>query len=188
MFDNVFGSFQDAVAKAKEERERLDQLLTVSTPRERLLVGAVALVLLAFGAWLFFGNVPHSVALEGVLAEPVEESMDGSPSVQVLAWIHGDGAPPIEAGMRAWVELDAGGGRADTLAGRITAVSTVPVSESLASLEAVAPVSVRRFEVALDDPPVAASPGKGGVVGRQCHLIVELAPQPPVALFRMRRS
>ena len=189
MFDNVFGSFQDAVAKAKEERERLDQLLTVSTPRERGLVGAVAVLLLVFGAWLFFGNVPHSVALEGVLAEPVEGSMDGGPSVEVLAWIANDGAPVIEAGMRASVELHLAGSGRDTLHGTIAAVSTEPVSERLATLEAAAPVSVRRFEITLDAPPDPASlPGGSAEAGMECHLVVELAPRPPVALFRMRPS
>ena len=43
MFNSPFGSFQDTVAAAKEEREQLDRLLTISTPRERLLVAAASL-------------------------------------------------------------------------------------------------------------------------------------------------
>ena len=68
VFNNPFGSFQHTVAEAKEEREQLDRLLTISTPRERLLVVLIALLLLIFSAWLFFGNVSRTVAVEGVIA------------------------------------------------------------------------------------------------------------------------
>ena len=45
MFNNPFDSFHNTVAEAKQEREQLDRLLTISTPRERLLVAAIALLL-----------------------------------------------------------------------------------------------------------------------------------------------
>ena len=57
MFNNPFDSFHNTVAQAKEEREQLDRLLTISTPRERLLLGVIVLSLVVLAAWLFFGNV-----------------------------------------------------------------------------------------------------------------------------------
>ena len=72
MFNNPFGSFQDTVAAAKEEREQLDRLLTISTPRERLLVVTIAGLLLILAAWVFLGSVTRDIALEGVLVEPGE--------------------------------------------------------------------------------------------------------------------
>ena len=68
MFNNPLNSFHEIVAEAKEEREQLDRLLTISTPRERLLVVAIALVLGILLAWLFFGSVSRSLVVEGVLA------------------------------------------------------------------------------------------------------------------------
>ena len=50
MFNSPFNSFHDTVAEAKEEREQLDRLLTISTPRERLLVAAIGLLLIALRA------------------------------------------------------------------------------------------------------------------------------------------
>ena len=67
MFNNPFDSFHDTVAKAKEEREELDRLLTISTPSERVLVGAIAVLMLILGAWLFLGSVDRTAAIDGVL-------------------------------------------------------------------------------------------------------------------------
>jgi len=69
MFSNPFESFHDTVAAAKEERERLDRLLTISTPRERLLVAVIALSLGILVAWLFLGSVARSISFDGVLVE-----------------------------------------------------------------------------------------------------------------------
>ena len=67
VFNNPFDSFHKTVGKAKKERERLDRLLTVSTPGELALVAVTGLVLLLFVAWLLFGTVARSVTVEGVL-------------------------------------------------------------------------------------------------------------------------
>ena len=69
MFNNPFDSFHNIVAEAKEEREQLDRLLTISTPRERLLVAAIALLLCILSAWLIFGSVARSLAVDGVVVE-----------------------------------------------------------------------------------------------------------------------
>ena len=70
MFNNPFDSFHNTVAEAKEERERLDRLLTISTPRERLLVVGVAVLLLVLAAWLLLGGVARTVGVVGVLVDP----------------------------------------------------------------------------------------------------------------------
>ena len=59
-------------AEAKNERERLDRLLTITAPHERLALGCIALVVLAFAGWVLFGSVVRSVTLEGVLIAPGE--------------------------------------------------------------------------------------------------------------------
>ncbi|MXX78186.1 MAG: hypothetical protein F4Z33_04220, partial [Gemmatimonadales bacterium] len=101
MFNNPFDSFHDTVAEAKQEREQLDRLLTISTPRERLLVAAIALWLFIFVAWLFFGNVARSLAVDGVLVDPGTSLSEAGRSVQALVWIENDIVPQIRAGMPA---------------------------------------------------------------------------------------
>ena len=76
MFNNPLNSFHDIVSDAKEDREQLDRLLTISTPRERLTVALIALILGILLGWLFFGNVARSLVVDGVLAGQ-GESMAG---------------------------------------------------------------------------------------------------------------
>ncbi|MCY4056902.1 MAG: hypothetical protein OXG44_02760, partial [Gammaproteobacteria bacterium] len=98
MFNNPFDSFHNTVAEAKAEREQLDRLLTISTPRERLLVAAIAALLVILVAWLVFGNVHRSLVLDGLLLEPAEAS-EGNQSVQALVWVRPEVVPDIAAGM-----------------------------------------------------------------------------------------
>ena len=183
MFNNPFGSFQNTVAEAKEEREQLDRLLTVSTPRERLLVAVTALLLLVLALWLFAGNVTRSVALDGVLIESGENPAASNPTVQAFVWVRSGAAPHIEPGMAAEIELAGADGKAAALDGEVSEVSAVPLPEGLAAFEAAAPVSVYRVDVALDE-----GPGLASLAGVKCRIVVELGTQSPVELFRTKRS
>ncbi len=183
MFNNPFDSFHNTVAEAKEEREQLDRLLTISTPRERLLVAVIALFLFILAAWLFFGNVARSLALDGVLVEPGENLTEGNRSVQALVWVKSDIAPHIKAGMPAVIELGTADEPADTLDGEVATVSALPLSEGLAAFESAAPVSAYRVEIRLDKTLDSAS-----LAGRECRIVIELGRQSPVSLLRMRRS
>ena len=183
MFNNPFDSFDKTVAAAKEEREQLDRLLTISTPRERLLVSGIALLLFILAAWLFLGSVTRSVAVEGVLVEPGEASVEGNRSVQAFVWVESSVAPQIEAGMPAVVELAMTTDReAVTLAGVVAAIAVVPLSEGLADFESMASHSVYRLDVALDEGPASAS-----FPSRECRVVIELGDQSPIAFFRHRQ-
>ena len=182
MFNNPFDSFQNTVVKAKEERERLDRLLTVSTPRERLLVAVIAVLLCILAAWLFFGNVAHSLAVDGVLVGPGEHAAGGEPSVQALVWVESGAAPQIRAGLPVAMELTATVGAADTLAGEIATIAAVPLADGMAAFEAVVPVSVHRVEILLNEGVDAAS-----LAGRECRIFIQLDGQPLAAFLGMRR-
>ena len=180
MFNNPFDSFHNTVAEAKEEREQLDRLLTISTPRERLLVVGIALLLCIVAAWLFFGSVARNVTLDGVLAEPVLVLFEGKETVRALVWIDSDVAPRIEAGMPAAIDLTMTDGKADALGGVIETIT--PVSETLAAFQSAAPVSVYLVEILLDEGVDLPS-----LARMECRVFVELDRQSPVALFGMRR-
>jgi len=181
VFNNPFDSFHDTVANAKEEREQLDRLLTISTPRERLLVAAIAASLFILVAWLVLGSVARTLSLPGVLVEPGEELAEGGRTVQALVWVRNDVASHLGAGMPAVLELGTADGEAETLRGEVARISAVPLSEELAGL-ASTPASVHRVEIALDEGGDSAS-----LAGRECRVVIETGRQSPVALFRMRR-
>lgn len=182
MFNNPFNSFHNTVAEAKEEREQLDRLLTISTPRERLLVAGIALLSVILAAWLFFGSVARTATLEGVLAPPAQTLPEGKKSVQAVVWIEKGVALQIGAGMPAAIELETADGGAVTFDGRIAAISAVPLSGDLAAFGPAAPVSAHRIVVAL-----GKSPDIGSLAGRKCRIVVELGRQSPAALLRTRR-
>ena len=177
MFNNPFNSFHDTVAEAKEEREQLDRLLTISTPRERLLVAAIALLLLILAAWLFLGRIAVSVAVDGVLVEP-----GGNQPVEALVWVQSDVLPRIAAGMPAVVELSSADGETETLRGAVAAIAAVPLSAAPAEFESAAPLSLQRIGVALDEGLQIAS-----AAGRETRIVIEVGREPPIALFGMRR-
>lgn len=182
VFNSPFDSFHNTVAESKQEREQYDRLLTISTPRERLLVSVVALALVGLAAWLFFGSVARSVAVEGVLVEPGDSRFEGKRWVRALVWVQSDVAPQIEAGMPAVIELAETDAKADTLDGEVTGITAVPLSDGLAAFESAGPPSAHRVEIALDESVDIAS-----LAGRKCRIVIELGRQAPVALFRMRR-
>ena len=183
MLNSPFGSFHNTVAEAKREREQLDRLLTISTPRERLLVSGTAVLLFLLAVWLFLGNVGRSLAVDGVLVKPGENLPGGNPSVQALIWVASDVAPHLKAGMPAVIELGLADGGAGTLEGTVATVSVVPLSGGLAAIESAAPVSVHRVDIALDTSLDFAS-----LASRECRIVIELDRQSPVALLRMRQS
>lgn len=182
MFTNPFESFHDMVAEAKEEREQLDRLLTISTPRERLLVAAIAVFLLLLSAWLLFGNIARSIAFDGILVEQGETLPEGSRYVQALIWMQSGSARSIEAGMPVTVELNTKDAKAGTLGGAVKAISTMPFSEGISTPPPVESVSLHRVDIALEE---GLDPGF--LTGRECRLVIGLGRQSPIELFLTKR-
>ena len=173
VFNNPFDSFHNTVAEAKEEREQLDQLLTVSTPRERLVVGIIALVVALLAVWLFLGSISHSRAVDGILAEPASGD-----SLQLFVWAGNDNTATVGPGLPATVELTMADGSAPALTGEIVSVSAVFPVQGLA-----VPVSMYLVDVAIDrtlETPIPA--------GIRCRIVIELARQSPFSLLGMRPS
>ena len=183
MFNNPFESFHSMVAEAKEEREQLDRLLTISTPNERALVAAIAGVLVLLLAWLVFGSVARSVTLDGVLAGPGESTLAGGHNLQTMVWIKRDTAAQVQPGQPARIEFRGADGHLHTLAGEVAGISALPLTEFLAMFEGRAPLSVHRLRIRLDERPGGAVPA-----GKECEVIVEVGRQSPIARLRMRPS
>lgn len=67
MFTNPF---RDEAAASRNERQQLDHLLRITAPHERIILASIAVVLVGFVAWAFFGSIERGVTLDGVLIEP----------------------------------------------------------------------------------------------------------------------
>ena len=180
MFNNPFDSFHDMVAKAKEEREELDRLLTISTPSERVLVGAIAVLMLILGAWLFLGSVARTVAIEGMLVETGGIPSGGNRSIQALARVEGDVALEIAAGLPLVIELATTNGDGDALGGEIVKVTAVPPPKGTLAFESRA--SMHRIDIVLDEG-LDAAPVTGGMQ----RILIDLGRQSPAALFGLTR-
>ena len=193
MFNSPFDSFHDTVAKAKEEREELDRLLTISTPGERVLVGAIAGLMLALGAWLFLGSVDRTVAIDalilepgaGVLMEPGEGPHTGTRSIQALARVGGDLALEVAAALPLEMRLATANGEADALEGEIVNIAAVPPPErhlAFGSGAAEHRIDILLHEGLLDEG-IDVTPVAGGM-----HRIrIDLGRQSPAALFGLTR-
>ena len=183
MFNNPFDSFHKTVGKAKKEREQLDRLLTISTPGELALVVLAAGVLLLFAAWLIFGSVSRSVALDGVLVGSGERYPRGSSSLQAVVWLERDQGLNIDAGMPAFLEVTTTDGRTRSLEGTVLNLVAAPLSDGATPFASTAPVTMHRLHIALSQGPEFAS-----VDGRECRIVIELGSQSPLAFFARRPS
>ena len=67
MFRNPF---LEEAAASKNKRQRLDRLLTVTAPHERVILAGIGLLVLALATWALFGSVVRAVTVDGVLIEP----------------------------------------------------------------------------------------------------------------------
>ncbi len=182
MFNNPFDSFHNTVVEAKEEREQLDRLLTISTPRERQLVAGIAILMLILAAWLLFGSVARSLAVDGVLVEPGVGVLEDTRTMQALVWTRGDVTAHIQAGMPVVIELHGVEGDADALHGTIASLTALSLFGGLAMVESAAPVSAHRIDILLDERLALAS-----LAGRECRIVIELGRQSPLARLRTRR-
>ena len=188
MFDNPFDSFHNAIAEAKEEREQLDRLLTISTPRERLLVVLISITIVAFGAWLFFGQVSQNLALNGTLTftEGGAHSSDGSTKLPVQVqseWLKIEEARQITTGLPAVIEVALLNGDTTKVGGKVEAINTArAVGERGTSQTAIA-LPLYKIYFTLNEEIDAADIGDPN-----CRVVVQIGRQSPISLFGMRRS
>ena len=181
VFNNPFGSFQDSVTAAKEEREQLDRLLTISSPRERMLVAVIVALSMFLAAWFFFGDVARNVTVDAVLVEHGNELPTKSSSIQALAWFAQGIESQVKVGLPAVVTLIDAGGEAASYGGQIGGISAARLSGQLAEFESLAPVSVHRVTVVLDkDLDVEFD------AGTQSEIVIEVGRHSPIASLRMR--
>ena len=194
MFNNPFDSFHKTVASAKEEREQLDRLLTISTATEQFVVGIIGVCLVLLLAWLWFGDIPRSVAFDGVLVQPQHSVAETESSVQALVWSDVDDENVVDLGVPLLLDVAMDDGSHQAFTGRVTSILEIPVggtvkgvgmSKGLKDSGDIAPVDVGllRIGIKFDEEHDIAS-----ITGRKCRIVVQQGQQSPLDLFGLRRS
>ena len=173
MFNNPLDSFHNTVAEAKAEREQLDRLLTISTPKERLLLFLVFLLIAALASWLVFGTSARAVAIDGVVLEQNEVAMEGEHSVPVLVWIHRTVVPEIKRGLPVTIKTNTAQDNSQTIDGDIQVFRSQRHVDIGAS-----PLEPLYLEILIDPSVVSTS-----LAGERCSIVVQLGNQSPLKLI-----
>ena len=182
MFEDPFEPYSDIVAQAKEEREQLDRLLTVSTSRERLLIAACGFSLLALVGWLFMGNVARNVALDGVLIDAGGETAAASRTLGALVRLEPDIAMRLGPGTTVVVELPGADGDAVRIVGEIVEFAAVAATGGASERGFVGAAAPHKLEISL-----------GGEIdgfaldGSECRIVVNLGEYSPASLLGLGR-
>ena len=176
MFNNPFGSFHDHVARAKEERDRQDFLLIISTPRERMIVAAGAALIFCLAAWMSFGSMSRSISAHTVLTELSTDSNENGRTFETALWLDEDTAVQIAPGTPAEFE-----GGAAWHHGQITAFGEIVRAGGHALPPRPGGESIYRIELSLD-----VSSGLNSSEDTKGRLIIHLADQSPAEVFGIR--
>lgn len=188
MFDNPFDSFHNAVAEAKEEREQLDRLLTISTPRERILLVVICITVAVFAAWLFLGKVTQSVVIDGMLTIPVETAQAANTSTHSTisaksVWLTHEEVRRISPGLGAEIEVTSSAGETMTINGKVSEITTARVDEELQPSQTNVMPRLYLVSITLSEEIDATA-----IRNTNCRILIELDRQSPITLFGMRRA
>lgn len=126
------------------QHERIDHLLKVTAPSERIVMMVIATIIVALLVWLMFGTVPHTLSTDGVVVEtPPPRAVVSDAGGRLTAWLVAPG-DRIEAGAPvarlASPELDA---RIAALRDRVKAMQDTAGAGDDSSMQALALAATR---------------------------------------------
>ena len=177
MFNNPLDSFHNTVAEAKAEREQLDRLLTVSSPRELLLLVLVFVLLTALTFWLVFGVLDRNIATNATVLEHSVTADGLHQVVRMEALLRTEFSPTFKTGMPVKIKPVKDQGNPTTIKGNIRSIVSLDLSEE-SSGEARNPQTTKLFQITVN-PEADLSTYKGS----ECRLIIQLGRQSPLELI-----
>ena len=157
MLDYLFESAQ------KRKKEEVDNLLIITAPRERLLLGILAAFILAAGVWAAVGDVDRVVEFDGVI---YRVSPDQEQSLRAATRVPTALARSVSAGMTARVEVSLPNGTVLELPGLVLEPQAEPLPERLDERIQWPIDGARRVDVVLVVAGEAIPPALEGEVGR----------------------
>ena len=172
----VRGTFREQALAGRIQRERIDHLLKVTAPSERIVTMAIGAIIAPLLVWLLFGTVPHTISTNGVVVEtPPPRAVVSGTGGRLTAWLI---APDdrIEAGAPiarlAFPELDA---RIAALRKRVKAMQdTVVAGGDDGSMQALELAATRMALLELE----AARIVNGTVISPAAGEVADLGPAP----------
>ena len=178
MFTNPFDSFHNTVSEAKKEREQLDKLLTISTPRERFLVLAMTLVVIALALWLTLGSVNRTLSLTGTLVQPEASNQADSTRLRVVLQLNSAQLELLKPGQVAVLTLTAAQG--DTLSPtvKILSIGDIELANGQVPLINGQSTQLKQIDLQLVDELNLQS-----LEPSILNLLVSLGDQTPLTLF-----
>ena len=177
MFNNPFDSFHNTVAEAKAEREQLDRLLTVSSPRELLLLIFVLSLLAALTVWLVFGVLDKNIEANATVLERSVTADSSNQVVRVKAWLSTEFGPAVQVGMPVKIKPVKRQGNSTTIEGNIRSILSLDVSEEM-SVVGRAPLTTKLFQITVNPDDDLLS-----YADSECRLIIQLGRQSPLELI-----
>ena len=153
--------FRERALERRARQEPLDDRLQITAPHEWLMVGGLALVLVALAVYGVLARVDRSVSYDAAMV--LAAATAGRP--EAVAFVSAEDAARIRAGSRAYVGVGGPGPDELIIPGRVVEVSTrLDTSpELLPDQGLVMPQEPHVVRVALDrggsDPPIAAAGG-----------------------------
>lgn len=177
MFNNPLESFHDTVAEAKAEREQLDRLLTVSSPRELLLLVVVLVLLAALIVWLVFGVLDRNIATNATVLEQSVSADELHQVVRMEALLPTEFGPAVKTGMPVKIKPVKDQGNPPTIKGYVLSILSLDLREEFA-VEASNPLTTKLFQITVNREADLSS-----YEGSECRLIIQLGRQSPLQLI-----
>ncbi|MYD45306.1 MAG: hypothetical protein F4W92_03010 [Gammaproteobacteria bacterium] len=177
MFNNPLESFHNTVAEAKAEREQLDRLLTVSSPRELLLLVLVLVLLATLIVWLVFGVLDRNISANATVLEHSITADSSNQAVRMEARLSTEFGPTVKAGMSVLIKPLKGQGNTATIQGNIRSILSLDIAEEV-SVAGRAPLTTKLLQITVD-PDVDLS----SYSGSECRLIIQLGRLSPLELI-----
>lgn len=176
----MFGSVFETVAARRHKGREVDNLLIVTAPHERMVLGCLALFMLAVAVWVVFGGVDRIVSFDCVIHRPVPDqpwraTLRAAPTV----------AQVIDSGMAARIEVPAsGGGTPPELRGEVVPPTRAPLREELAVRLPWPVDNARRIDIDIADTGAALLMTEGS----RCRVRISLGRQSIADLLGFRPS
>lgn len=177
MFNNPLESFHNTVAEAKAEREQLDRLLTVSSPRELLLLVFVIVLLVALTVWLMFGVLNRTVAANATVFEHSTTADNTKQVLRMDAWLSTELDLEVKTGMPVMIKPASVQGKSQPINGVLRSILSLDASKTLMTASHT-PLVAKRIEITVDSEIDMSSK-----IGDECVVVIDLGRQSPLELI-----
>lgn len=177
MFSNPLESFHETVAEAKADREQLDRLLTVSSPRGLLLLALLFFLLVSLSAWLAFGVFERNIVAKGILNESTLTISRSAQIVRMEVWLSSNVNSEVRVGMPVMIKPKTDQVGFEPIQGEIQSILSLNLSKDL-NVADQAPLTAQRIAIAVK-PDVDVT----SQIDDELFVIIQLGKQSPLELI-----